>query len=178
MQPIETDRLLLRALTETDSAALVSVFCDDAVMRFSDGIKDPAWIRNFCSIAINEWYPAWGGPYAVTDRSTGDVIGYCGLFKNLDYLGASNDRELGYRFARSWWGRGLGYEAANAVLSSRSATTGINRIVAMVDPDNVASVRILEKLKMRQTGTIMKDWYDHPDLLFEINVDELSELNG
>lgn len=169
MDRIETDRLVLRPLQLDDAKDLESVFCNDIVMEFSTGTKTPEWTRNFCREAVEDWYPAWGyGPYCVTDRPSGAVIGYCGLYQEDHPYCTHDSPELGYRLAQKWWGKGIATEAARAVISYSFATLQFRKIIALVDPAHTASVHVLEKIGMKRTGSVMLEGYDHPDYLFEI----------
>lgn len=81
-------------------------------------------------------------------RETGRLIGFCGL-KHLDDLG---EVDLGYRFLPEHWGRGYATEAGAATLAFGFETLELPRIIALVLPDNAASIRVLEKLGLRFVG--------------------------
>jgi RimJ/RimL family protein N-acetyltransferase len=95
-------------------------------------------------------HQVWHGfsKWAVGERATSDVVGDCGL----QYLDGGPGIELGFHIARSRWGRGYATEAAGACLAWAMANR-CERVVAIVDPANGASVRVLEKIGMRASGT-------------------------
>jgi ribosomal-protein-alanine N-acetyltransferase len=99
------------------------------------------------------------------------VIGYCGLFFFPD-VGGQPEIEIGYRFARSAWGQGYATEAALAVRDYAFTTLGIKRLIAMVDPSNVASIRVVEKTGMHYEKDVMFEGYSHPDHVYVITVGE------
>ena len=70
----------------------------------------------------------------------------------LQYLEDGPDMELGYTLARAAWGRGYATEAAGAVLRWAFAGLRLHRMVAVADPANAASLRVLEKLGMTRLG--------------------------
>ncbi|MAK81869.1 MAG: hypothetical protein CMJ17_08330 [Phenylobacterium sp.] len=72
-------------------------------------------------------------------------------------LDGQDGADLGYVFGSSWWGVGYGYEAASAVLAVAFETLELHRVWANCDARNAASVRLLEKLGMRQEGAMLKD---------------------
>ncbi len=78
---------------------------------------------------------------------SGGVIGACGLRPSPLRLGI----ELLYSLERSAWGRGYAAEAARAVLA-HARRAGLPRVVAVANPENVASWRVLEGIGMRRTG--------------------------
>ncbi len=89
-------------------------------------------------------FSKWG----VEDRASGVVVGDCGI----QLLEGGPDVELGYRLRPSVWGRGYATEGARACLGAAFTGLGIDRVVAIVEPGNAASVRVLEKIGMRPAG--------------------------
>lgn len=83
------------------------------------------------------------------------LIGFCGL-KYLDDLNAV---DVGYRFLPEYWGRGLATEACLASVSFGFEVLKLDRIIGLVLPDNVASIRVLEKVGMRLEGEFTYDGY-------------------
>ena len=138
--PIETERLLIRPMTADDTADFEKVYDGD---RAPDEIG--ARIREQIELQERLGYSAW----AVCERTNGRTIGYCGL-KPLD--GEGPEVELVYRMARPVRGRGLATEAGRACLIAGFDDLGLERIVAVADPENVAARRVLKKLGMTLMG--------------------------
>ena len=91
-------------------------------------------------------YAAHGfGLYGVQLKAGGERIGLCGLVKRVTLP----DVDLGYALLPEFCGHGYAVEAARAVLSEARATLGIARIVAITDPRNAGSIRVLQKLDFR-----------------------------
>ena len=148
------------------------IFCDPDVMRFSDGVKTKEWVQAWLETCL-ERYQTWGfGPYAIVKQSSQNVMGYCGLFFFPDLDGQA-EVEIGYRLARSAWGQGYATEAALAVRDYAFTTLGIKRLIAMVDPSNVASIRVAEKIGMHYEKDVVFEGYSHPDHVYVIALDEL-----
>ena len=145
-----------------------SIFGDAEVMYFGDGIQTKEWVHNWLLTCL-ERYQTWGyGPYAVIEQHSQNVIGYCGLFFFPDIDGQP-EVEIGYRLARSTWGQGYATEAAKAVRDYAFTTLGIKRLIAMIDPSNLASVRVAEKIGMHYEKDVMLEGYTHPDRVYAIN---------
>ena len=143
------------------------VFCDVDVMRFSDGVQTKKWVTTWLHNCL-ERYQTWGfGPYAVVEKNSQDVIGYCGLFFFPD-IGGHTEVEIGYRLAKSAWGKGYATEAARIVCDHAFTTLGIKRLIALIDPSNVASIRVAEKIGMKYEKEVMLDGYTHPDHVYSI----------
>jgi RimJ/RimL family protein N-acetyltransferase len=81
------------------------------------------------------------------------VIGFCGL----KYLEDLNAVDVGYRFLPEYWGRGLATEACLASVTFGFEVLKLDRIIGLVLPDNVASIRVLEKVGMRSAGEVTYD---------------------
>lgn len=76
---------------------------------------------------------------------------------------AENEAELGFRLAQASWGQGFGPEAAKAMIAHASGLAGVTRVVAIVDPHNRQSVRVLGKAGMTYLTDVMFPGYDYPD---------------
>lgn len=167
MFKLTTERLCLRHFRHQDDEAMYRIFCDPEVMRFSDGTKDKAWVQAWLH-QCRERYENWGfGPYAVVDQASREVIGYCGLFF-FPELDGQAEIEIGYRLARSAWGKGYATEAAQAVRDYAFNTLGIKRLIALIDPSNFSSVHVAEKIGMKYENDIMLEGYTHPDHVYVI----------
>ena len=145
----ETERLILRHLHVVDGEAMDRVFGDAEVMRYGHGVQTPEWVRRWLRGCLEDYYQKWGfGLWAVVERSSRDVVGYCGLSR-FDDVGGRPETEIGYRLARPYWGRGFGTEAARAVRDYGFDTLSLPRLIAIIDPRNVASIRVAEKTGLR-----------------------------
>jgi [ribosomal protein S5]-alanine N-acetyltransferase len=166
---LETERLSIRPVHILDDQALFQVFGDAEVMRFGDGPQTREWVKTWIQHCLSQYYVQWGfGPYAVVEKQQRSVIGYCGLF----YFANIHERaevEIGYRFARNQWGNGYATEAAQAVRDFAFSTLCIPRLVALIDPQNVSSIRVATKLGMTYECEVMLEGYDHPDHMYVLN---------
>ncbi len=103
------------------------------------------------------------GFVAVVERARGDLIGDAGLHP---LGGRGPDIEVGYTLARSAWGRGYGTEAARALVEHAFAALDAPRVVAQVEPDNLASRHVLEKLGMTERATRIA--HGRPHILYGV----------
>ncbi len=155
--PIGTERLTIRPLNASDIEAMNAVFSDPVVIRFiPGGACDMAGSRERVQTLIDHHCEHGVSKWAVTLTSTGEVLGDCGL----QYLDGGPDLELGFHLARTQSGRGYASEAADACLRW-ALTERTERVVAIVDPLNGSSRRVLERIGMRPTGVAHhfgRDW--------------------
>ncbi len=162
-----TPRLLLRPLTLNDAAALAPLFADAEVMRFGDGPQSPEWAQAWLRRALANYERRGYGPWAVVEKGSGDLIGYCGLFDFPDINGRP-EVEIGYRLARAYWGRGYATEAVSAARDYAFGVLGLPRLIALIDPANVASIRVAEKAGLRYEADAMLPGYAYPDHVYAL----------
>jgi len=150
--PLTTKRLLIRPFTPADFEAIHAVWSDPAVMA---PIPSPPYDReqSWARLTGKLRHQARHGfsKWAVTMAASGTVIGECGVH----YLEDGPDIELGYKLARASWGQGFAAEAAQACLDWALAERP-ERVVAIADPANTRSARILAKIGMTQHGTFSR----------------------
>ena len=151
--PIETERLLVRPFApEPDARAMAEVYCDPDVMRFIPGgaLADEEAVRalleRYTDAQARQGFSSW----AAVERRTGRLIGDVGL----GIFEPTGDVELGYTFARDYWGLGYASEAAKACLAAALAHLDVPRIVAVVDLENETSLRVPERIGMKRTEII------------------------
>ena len=94
---------------------------------------------------VDHWEQHGFGLCAGVDRATRAFIGFCGL----QYLDNTSEIEVGYRLAKRFWEMGLATEAAGATLRYGFDELGLDRIVAVVHPENVASQWVIQKIGLR-----------------------------
>jgi ribosomal-protein-alanine N-acetyltransferase len=148
--PILTERLELRPYVIEDVPAVHAVLYGDAkAMRLIGGAVDLEETRRRIELYVDhqrsEGYAFW----AVVERGTGALVGEAGL---IPFGGEGPDVELGYAFGRPYWRRGFATEAGRAVLAEALGPLGLDRVVAVTQPANVASQRVLAKLGFVPAG--------------------------
>lgn len=150
----ESERLLLREFTVDDAAVFYELNTDPQVVRYTGdgGLRSAEDARaGLLARPIADYQKYGYGRWACILKSEQRLIGMAGL----KYLDDVQDVDLGYRFFPAYWGRGLATEAARLVLDYGFTKLGLEHVLGLVDPANVASVRVLVKLGMRNTGQIL-----------------------
>ena len=161
-----TERLVLRHFDLSDAEAMERIFGDADVMFYGHGVQTPSWVRGWLERCREDYARHSFGLWAVVERAGGEVIGYCGLSQFPD-VGGQPETELGYRLAKSHWGRGYATEAACAVRDYAFGTLELPRLICIIDPRNVASIRVADKVGMHY----------EKDVVFEGFLDRVYAIN-
>lgn len=142
---IETSRLRLRESCFDDAAFVLELLNEPAWLRFigDKGVRTLHDALDYIEQGPMASYARHGfGTYVVELSATDTPIGICGLIQR-DTL---EDVDLGFAFLERFWGHGYARESAAAALELAQRTFGLDRIVAIADPDNQRSIRVLESL--------------------------------
>jgi [ribosomal protein S5]-alanine N-acetyltransferase len=142
---IETERLILRAPITADLPEWVArIWGDPDAMRYmprnttTPEESAQAVLNFFTGVRDRQQAGAW----AITNKADGQFMGHC----MLTYREAFHEHELGYALGQAFWGKGYATETARAVARYGFEQASLERIFAVVVPENTASWRVLEHL--------------------------------
>ena len=163
---IETERLILRKMDNGDYSALCKILQDEDVMY--------AYEHAFSDDEVDEWlkkqlvrYETDGiGLWAVVLKENGEVIGQCGLTKQLWW--GENVVEVGYLFRKDFWHKGYATEAAVACKDYAFNRLGEKRVYSIIRDLNLPSRRVALRNGMKVCGVQVKHYYgiDMPHLIY------------
>lgn len=140
-----------------DLDAMAEILGDREVMRFSlSGPYDREKTRNFLELTQSHYDKYGTGLLAVVHKEEQRVIGYCGIvFQDID---GENLPEIGYRLHPQFWGKGLATEAAMAVQEYGFNEMKYDKMISIIESENVGSIRVAEKNGLTlEKETIFKD---------------------
>lgn len=148
MQILETERLTLRRMSTDDAAFMLGLLNEPSWLRYigDRGVRTLDEARAYIQNGPVASYDRLGfGLYVVELKNSRIPMGICGLIQrdSLDNV------DIGYALLPRYWSQGYAFEAASAVLAYGLDTLGLKRIIAITDPDNDRSIRLLEKLGLR-----------------------------
>lgn len=162
--PLETPRLQLLPFTATDGDALYALESDPAVKRFTGGVLTRQETEKLLQGFIKQFEQTGSGAIAIKRKDHGQIIGLCGLVPD------GPDGELFFGLARSAWQQGFATEACHALLKAGFQQLHLHRIYAMVDPENVPSIRVLERLGLRLVHQLETTSTNRKELMYELAV--------
>ncbi|MEZ4240466.1 MAG: GNAT family N-acetyltransferase [Myxococcota bacterium] len=145
-----TARLAGRRLVPDDAAALLAVYGDPEVARYvGDGQPlSPEESVRWVDVTHRNYALRGYGMFALELDETGELVGFAGLV----HPGGQAEPELKYALGRPFWGRGLATEAARGLVAHGREAFGLARIIATVDPRNLASQGVLAKAGFAPAG--------------------------
>ena len=157
--PIRTERLLLRPYFEEDADAFCEYMSDGEVLRYE---PYPPLTREESD---EELHKRIADPDFIAvclppddDHPWGKLIGHI-FFSPC----AFSSWEIGWVFNRAYWKKGYAAEAAAAVIDASFRTGLAHRVIAMCNPENEASERLMQRLGMRKEGQLVKNLYFRTD---------------
>ncbi|MCB1677031.1 MAG: GNAT family N-acetyltransferase [Halioglobus sp.] len=145
---LQTTRLTICHLTPGDAPFILDLLNQPSFRQFigDRGVRTLEDARNYIQKGPISSYERFGFGLFLVKLTEGDIpAGICGLLKR-DTL---PDVDIGFAFLPQFWSQGYAYESAAAVLAHGKNTLGLKRIVAITQPDNAASIKLLEKLGLR-----------------------------
>jgi RimJ/RimL family protein N-acetyltransferase len=167
---LETKRLILRHLIMEDLADLFALYSDPEIRQyFPEGVLNLEETKEELEWHMNGHpkYPELG-LWATIHKETGKFIGRCGLLPwEID---GKLEVEIAYLLDKSFWHQGLATEAAQGILNYGFEKLNLPRLICLIDPENIASQRVAERIGMtleRKVDGIDGDNY--PTLIYSIN---------
>ncbi len=142
---IETERLILRPFVESDYQAVYDFASDDEVQKYT-GQKSITSVEEAKAIIKNSFYKDYAtygyGRWAVIYKPDNRLIG----FNGLKFMPEVNDTDIGYRYLKEYWGKGIATEAAKPMIKYGFEHLNLEKIIGIAMHENVASCKVLEKL--------------------------------
>jgi RimJ/RimL family protein N-acetyltransferase len=151
---VETDRMILRPWTDADLDPLAAIFAEPAFWHYPFGRGfTRAETEAYLERQLHHWADDGFGMWAAELKEGRRLIGYIGLAMPTWLPQVMPAVEVGWRLHPDHWGRGLATEGGRASLRYGFDVLDLDRIIAIVMPENVASRRVMAKLGMIQVST-------------------------
>ena len=161
---IETKRLFLREITLDDKAELFKLHANSVVQKYTGEpvVESLEEMEQAIQERISNYQKYGYGRWATFLKEGSQFVGWAGLA----YLPEFDEIDLGYRFLPEYWGLGIATEAAQAILAYGFDQLQLNRIIAIAMKENLASIRVMEKVGMEfekfapyEVGSEDAAWY-------------------
>jgi ribosomal-protein-alanine N-acetyltransferase len=155
---LETDRLLLRRLQAHDVDDIFEYASDPEVAKYTSWAAH-ATIQDsdkFLDYVLELYEKGDVAPWGVMYKPKAKLVGTCGF---LDWYLPASWAEIGYALSREYWGRGLMTEAVRAVIAFGFRAMQLNRVQGRCEVENIASIRVMEKVGMKREGVLREHEY-------------------
>lgn len=143
--PIESARLILEPFQEADADALYKMESDAVVKQYAGGVLTHAQTEKLLKQFVESVRDTGLGALAIKVKETNQIVGLCGLY----LTDTPGEAEIFYGLARDSWGEGYATEACEALIAAATQQLSLSAIIAGVHPENLRSVRVLERLGLR-----------------------------
>ena len=166
---LKTERLILRQFSSDDVQFILDLLNEPSfIQNIGDrGVQTLEDARSYILRVPVASYERHGfGLYLVILKESGESIGMCGLIKREEL----KDVDIGYAFLPKYWSKGYAVESAFAVKEYARDVIGLKRLVAITDPENQGSIRVLENLGFRFEKMVRLSEDDIELKLFAVNV--------
>jgi RimJ/RimL family protein N-acetyltransferase len=147
MNVIQTERLVLRQLELHDAEFILELLNEPSFLRFigDKGVRNLDDAREYILQGPRDSYGRRGFGLYATCLLDGTPVGICGLVKR----DALEDVDVGFAFLSRYFLQGFAVESASAVLAHARRVLGLQRIIAITSPENVASIAVLERIGLK-----------------------------
>ncbi len=154
---ISTDRLVIRRVQDGDLDALYAIYSDAETMKYwsTPAVTERDQVRLKIKDIKTAHDAGQSMGLAVTLKSSDVLIGQVSLF---NFHETSKRAELGYILSRKHWQHGYMYEAVQACIDYCFKVLDLRRLEADIDPNNVASAGLLQKLGFEKEGLLLQRW--------------------
>lgn len=165
---LETERLYLREMNQSDYTALCKILQDKDVMYAYEHAFDDAETQEWLDKQIKRYNDLGFGLWAVILKKTDEMIGQCGL--TMQDYGDKQVLEIGYLFQKAFWHNGYASEAAIACKSYAFKALNADEVFSIIRDTNIASQRVAKRNGMSVKDKLVKHYYgvDMPHLLFSV----------
>ena len=171
---IETNRLSLREMRQTDYPALCKILQDTDVMYAYEGAFNEKEVQEWIDKQICRYKGTGLGLWAVILNETDEMIGQCGLtmqdYRNNQVL------EVGYLFQKTFWHYGYATEAAIACRDYAFDKLGVDEVFSIIRDNNIASQNVAKRIGMTIKDRFMKHYrgIDMPHYLFSVKCGKMN----
>ena len=152
---LETERLILREMTDDDFDAIYAVLADSDITQHYPYTFDEARVRGWIARNKERYRTDGFGLWAVVLKETGEVIGDCGL--TLQPINGQMLPEIGYHIHKACWRRGYASEAARKCMEYAFETLHFPAVYSYMTSDNAASYGVALKNGMK----LVEEYDDH-----------------
>ncbi|WP_420974687.1 GNAT family N-acetyltransferase [Bacillus thuringiensis] len=152
---LHTQRLYLRQMKASDSLSMFKIWSDPDITKFMNisNFTDESQAKDMIQFLNELAQNNKAIRFTIIEKESNHIIGSCG-YTSLDF--ENSKTEIGYDISKKFWGKGYAPEAISSLLDYAFTHLKLYRVEAKVEPTNVNSIKVLEKLNFTFEGTLRK----------------------
>ncbi len=172
---LTTSRLVIKPGTLSDAPELLELNSDPDVIRYTGdhALMNISQAEKLVKERLIPQFDKYQMSRFSVFRKDGTYLGWCGLV----FFPETNEVDLGYRFKKKYWGQGYATEASRACLEYGFKTLKLETIIGKSMPDNIASIKVLQKMGMTFKGYVHDPTDPHPFVRYEISREQFLSCN-
>jgi len=151
---LETERLSIRNVIAGDKGFLLELWTNATVTKYMGGPRERANLTKGVDESIESPYEYEYDLWMLIEKETNKLIGHCGLLEKE--VEGKNEIEVIYVIDDAYWGNGYATEIANSLIHYAFDDKGLNRVIALIKPDNVGSEKVAIKCGMTLEKEIIR----------------------
>jgi [ribosomal protein S5]-alanine N-acetyltransferase len=161
---IETKRLIFQKVSIDHTSSLFDVFGDPKVMKYWYGGADKNLDETQKRVMyLTQHWDVYGfGDWSIFSKTHSKIIGFAGLH----YIKDVPEVNIGYAFSRAYWGQGFATEACQDIIKYGFESISLNQIVAVIWPDNQASIKLAKKCGFELLRNII--WHESDRVVYSL----------
>ena len=165
---LETKRLFLRKMVQSDYGSLCKILQDKEVMYAYEGPFNDREAQEWLDKQIQRYESHGFGLWAVILKENGEMIGQCGL--TMQDYDEKQVLEVGYLFQKAFWHKGYAIEAASACKEYAFDKLNADEVFSIIRDTNIASQNVAKRNGMHVSGSFIKHFrnVDMPHLVFSV----------
>ena len=169
---LETERLYLRRLEQSDYSALCKILQDEEVMYAYEHAFSDEEVQEWLDRQLKRYEDYDFGLWAVILKETGELIGQCGL--TMQDCKDKQVLEIGYLFQKAYWHKGYATEAAIACKKYAFEILKATEVFSIIRDNNIPSQKVAKRNGMKVVDQFVKHYYgmDMPHLVFSVKCEE------
>lgn len=161
---LETSRMRLRPFRHDDLDELAAMFADEETMRYYPRPKTRNESQDWIAWNLRVYSEYGFGLWVMESTSTSEFLGDCGLTPQT--VEGVTEIEVGWHTKRDFWNQGFATEAALACRDIAFKSFGLRRLISIIDPENLPSRRVAEKIGMLEERIAIHE--DYPCAIYAI----------
>lgn len=150
----QSNTIIIREFLPAEISLFTTLFEDEKVTSYLPYRSPEQYIEMF-HIALDDYKRGLFSRWGIFNATNNDFIGMC-LARN--FVDVPGQLEIGYTLSPKYWGKGIGTEVSRALVDYCFTNTSADEVVAVTDPDNIGSQKVLEKTGFKRLNNLVREY--------------------